>query len=54
MSTYLAGKMPAPQEFYDLTLYLIRAENAVQNYLFPILWKGYGWGVFFELELLYE
>jgi hypothetical protein len=26
---YLAGKMPAPQEFYDSILYLIRAENAV-------------------------
>ena len=27
--TYLGGKMPAPQEFGDLTLYIIRAENAV-------------------------
>ena len=27
--TYLAGKMPALQEFHDSTLYLIRAETAV-------------------------
>ncbi|MFM6756669.1 MAG: hypothetical protein ACKPJ4_01815 [Dolichospermum sp.] len=27
--TYLAGKMPAPQEFHHSTLYLIRAETAV-------------------------
>lgn len=29
LRTYLAGKMPAPQEFHDSILYLIRAENAV-------------------------
>jgi len=27
--TYLAGKMPAPQEFHDSILYLISAENSV-------------------------
>jgi hypothetical protein len=28
---YLAGNMSAPEEFYDSTLYLIRAENAVSS-----------------------
>jgi hypothetical protein len=32
--TYLAGKMPAPQEFYGSTLYLIGEENSV--YRFPV------------------
>ena len=39
--TYLAGKMPAPQEFHDSTLYLIRSKNAVYIYYVFSLSQGF-------------